>query len=69
MVSHVMGKMSVPVAPLPPWRTILPLWISPETLPTEPEVGIMESTGGNGGSAEEDGNEEVTLSILCRSTR
>ena len=42
----------------------LPLWISSETLPTEPEEGMTESAGGDGGSGEEDGNKEVTPPIL-----
>ena len=48
---------------------LLPLWISPEMLPTEPEEGMMESAGGDGGSGEEDRNKEVTPPILHRSTR
>ena len=47
---------------------LLPLWISSETLPMEPEEGMMESAGSDGGSGEEDGNEEMTPLILCRST-
>ena len=39
---------------------LLPLWISPEMLPMDPKEGMMESAGGDGGSGEEDGNEEVT---------
>ena len=48
---------------------LLPLWISSEILPTEPEEGMMESAGGDGGSGEKDGNKEVTPPILHRSTR
>ena len=47
----------------------LPLWISSETLPAEPEEGMMESEGGHGGSGEEDGNEDMTPPILRRNTR